>query len=109
MMNALLQLLGITQLKEWMPVVGSAAHILLILLLAWLVLRWSRRLINTFGVSMARRHPDAESLKRIETLRRVSRYVVTVALTLIAGSAILRQLGISIEPILATAGGAGLG
>lgn len=56
---------------------------------------------------MARRTGDDE-ISRVETLARVFRAVATIVIVLVAGSLILDALGISVAPILATAGVAGL-
>ena len=57
---------------------------------------------------MERRVSGADELPRITTVSRVLRYTATVTVVLVAGMLILSQLGISIAPILATAGVAGV-
>jgi small-conductance mechanosensitive channel len=66
------------------------------------------RLIRTFRKYMERRVSGPEELPRITTVSRVLRYTATVTVVLVAGMLILSQLGISIAPILATAGVAGV-
>ena len=56
---------------------------------------------------MARR-TTADELSRIATLERVFRYATTIVLSVVAGTLVLDTIGISIAPILATAGVAGL-
>ena len=56
---------------------------------------------------MARRTGEDE-ISRVETLARVFRAVATIIIILVAGTLILDALGISVAPILATAGVAGL-
>ena len=56
---------------------------------------------------MARR-TTADELSRIETLERVFRYAATAVILVVAGTLVLDTLGMSIAPILATAGVAGL-
>ena len=56
---------------------------------------------------MARR-TGADELSRIETLARVFRAAATIVIVLVAGTLVLDALGISITPILATAGVAGV-
>ena len=68
----------------------------------------ARRLIRTFRKYMERRVSGADELPRITTVSRVLRYTATVTVVLVAGMLILSQLGISIAPILATAGVAGV-
>ena len=65
------------------------------------------RLIRVFRAYMARRTGEDE-ISRIETLARVFRAVATIVIILVAGTLILDALGISVAPILATAGVAGL-
>jgi small conductance mechanosensitive channel len=57
---------------------------------------------------MARRTAAAEELRRIDTVGNALRYFATVVVVLVAGTLILGELGISITPILATAGVAGI-
>jgi len=57
---------------------------------------------------MARRTTAAEELRRIDTVGNALRYFATVVVVLVAGTLILGQLGISVAPILATAGVAGI-
>jgi small conductance mechanosensitive channel len=68
----------------------------------------ARRLIRTFRKYMERRVSGPDELPRITTVGRVLRYTATVTVVLVAGMLILSQLGISIAPILATAGVAGV-
>ena len=55
---------------------------------------------------MERRDPGQQS--RIQTLGRVFRYIAAVVIWLLAGMLVLGELGISVAPVLATAGVAGL-
>jgi moderate conductance mechanosensitive channel len=57
---------------------------------------------------MARRSPGGDEMRRIDTVGRVFRYSAGVVVILVAGMLILGELGISIAPILATAGVAGV-
>jgi len=56
---------------------------------------------------MARR-TGADEISRIETLARVFRAFATIVIMVVAGTLILDALGISVAPILATAGVAGV-
>lgn len=95
-------------LSEWLPVGGTLLRVAVILLLAWVGLSISRKLIRTFTTYMNARAATNEDSKRIETLARVFRYVATVAISLVAGMLALSELGISIAPILGAAGVVGL-
>ena len=57
---------------------------------------------------MTRRTSAADELQRIDTVGNVFRNFATVVVVLVAGMAVLNELGISIAPILATAGVAGI-
>lgn len=79
----------------------------MILLLAWLLLAIARRLIRLFHTHMASR-TAADEITRIETLAQVFRYFATAVICVVAGTLVLDAVGISIAPVLATAGVAGL-
>jgi small conductance mechanosensitive channel len=57
---------------------------------------------------MAKRASGADELRRIDTVGNAFRYFATVVVVLVAGMLILDELGISIAPLLATAGVAGI-
>ncbi len=57
---------------------------------------------------MVRRSTAADELRRIDTVGRAFRYFATVVVVLLAGMLVLNELGVSIAPILATAGVAGI-
>ncbi len=65
------------------------------------------RLIRVFRSYMARR-TGGDEVSRIETLARVFRNAAAVVIVIVAGTLVLDELGISIAPILATAGVAGV-
>jgi small conductance mechanosensitive channel len=75
---------------------------------AWAVQALAWRLIRLFRGYMARRTSAADELRRIDTVANAFRYFATVVVVLVAGMLVLNQLGISIAPILATAGVAGI-
>jgi small conductance mechanosensitive channel len=93
---------------RWTVVTQHTVRIALILALAWLVATILRRAIRVLRGRIESRIDDREALKRAETLSRVFRYIVTVAVSLIAGMTILSELGISLAPILGAAGIAGI-
>jgi small conductance mechanosensitive channel len=69
---------------------------------------FSGRLIRLLDQGWAARHPNPEERKRLETLTRVVRYIASVVVGAVAIMLVLAEIGISIAPILATAGIAGL-
>jgi len=87
--------------------VTAGLRIVVILILAWVVQGLAGRLIRIFRVYMARRTAGDE-VARIETLARVFRNTAGIVIFLVAGMLVLGELGISIAPILATAGVAGV-
>ena len=68
-----------------------------------------QRLIRRFGLPIAQRLGDAETIKRAETLGLVCRCLVAVAMSRVAGVLGLSEIGTSVEPILGAAGVVGLG
>ncbi len=95
-------------LLEYLHLPNELLHIIVILLLAWLLLGLSRKLIRLFRDYMNNRAATAEDKRRIETLARVFRYISTVVISLVAGMLVLSEIGISIAPILGAAGVVGI-
>ena len=100
--------LGLGQAAGWAKPVLSGVTVLLIVLLALLSAALARRFIMASHKRLAARAEGPEERKRIETLERVFRYIASVVVTVVAFMLVLSELGISIAPILATAGVAGL-
>jgi moderate conductance mechanosensitive channel len=100
--------LGLGQATGWAKPVLSGVTVLLIVLLAFLSAALARRFIMASHKRLAARAEGPEERKRIETLERVFRYIASVVVTVVAFMLVLSELGISIAPILATAGVAGL-
>ena len=65
------------------------------------------RLIRLFRSYMGRR-TGPDEIQRVETLARVFRHAAAIIIFIVAGTLVLDALGLSIAPILATAGVAGL-
>jgi moderate conductance mechanosensitive channel len=82
-------------------------RITVILVLAWVLQALASRLIRLFREYMSRR-TSGDEVARIETLARVFRNAAGVVIFIVAGTLILDELGISVAPILATAGVAGV-
>src|SRR4030067_2637316 len=83
-------------------------HVIIILILAWLLMRLSRKLISLFRNYTNTRVDSAEETRRIETLARVFRHTPRVVISLVGGMLALSELGISIAPILGAAGVVGI-
>jgi small conductance mechanosensitive channel len=75
---------------------------------AWALQTLAQRLIRTLRKYMEQRTSGPDELPRVATVGRVLRYTATVIVVLVAGMLILGELGISIAPILAAAGVAGV-
>lgn len=97
-----------TYLGEWQGLAVTALHVVLILVLTWLALGLSRKALGRLRRHMQQDLGDLERLKRLDTLERVFRYVATVIITLVGVMLVLSEVGISIAPILATAGVLGI-
>lgn len=87
---------------------ASGLRILLILTVTWAARGFFERVIRGFLGRLTRDLRDHEEVKRIETLARVFRYLVSVVLTLVGGMLILGEVGVSVAPILGAAGVVGL-
>lgn len=107
-MNTLLNALGIETLPAWVEHAMPIFHVVLILLLAWIALHVANRAIRKLREMLEARSVNPDDQKRIRTLGRVFRYIANVVIILVAGMLVLTELGISIAPILATAGVAGI-
>ena len=93
---------------DWLWLLESALHVVIILALTWLLLRLSRKGLARLRTHMQQDLGDRERIKRLDTLERVFRYVAAVVITLVGGMLVLSAVGISIAPILATAGVLGI-
>lgn len=103
-----LDAIGTAHAGEWAELVQSVWRIALVLLLAWVAVRLAHRLVNEIKAYVARIGGDAERQKRVETLARVFRHTFSALAILVTGMVVLGDLGISIAPILATAGVVGI-
>ena len=104
----ILRYMGLDHTSEWFELIQTSIHIILILIMAWLVVVVSHKLIRTLRTYLSSHAKDSGSIKRAETLGRVIRNITSVIVTLVAGMLILDEVGISIAPILAAAGVAGV-
>ena len=95
-------------LLNYMPFSKELLRVIVILILAWLLIVLSRKLIRLFRNYMNTRADTAEETRRIETLARVFRHTSIVAISLVAGMLALSELSISIAPILGAAGVVGI-
>ncbi|MBU3724031.1 MAG: mechanosensitive ion channel family protein [Burkholderiaceae bacterium] len=96
------------ELPAWAKGLVALTNVFLILLISWALMSASGRVIRTLNQRVASKNSDLEERKRIETLMRVFRYVASVVIGALTVMLVLAEIGISIAPILATAGVAGL-
>ena len=80
----------------------------MILVVAWALQAIAARLIRIFRGYMSKRASGADELRRIDTVGAAFRYFASVVVVLVAGMLVLSELGVSIAPVLATAGVAGI-
>lgn len=107
-MESLLTALGLTDAAKLGAMTQSALHIVLILIGTWVLKILVNKGIRSFRLYLASHRGKMEDKQRLETLGRVFRYTGNVVITVMAGMLIFTELGISIAPILATAGVLGL-
>jgi moderate conductance mechanosensitive channel len=92
---------------ETRAVLRQVLRIVAIVVVAWILQAAAARLIRLFRAYMARRSGPDE-IGRVETLARAFRNAAVIVIFILAGTLVLGELGVSIAPILATAGVAGI-
>lgn len=90
--------------REWLHIALPALRIAIIWLLTWLALWMIGRGLRTLKAYMAGPADGVNDSRRIETLMNVFRYAANIVLAAVALMLTLSTVGISITPILATAG-----
>lgn len=90
------------------PWLLSLGRVLGVLLLAWILVRVARRSIEALRLRQIGRASDPEEIRRIDTLMRVLRYLLTVVAGVVTALIVLGQIGIAVAPILGAAGVAGI-
>lgn len=98
---------------SWDQIIFSSIRILLIFAGAWGVMFFLQKLLRKLEHHLLNRdrtegEPPSEAAKRVETLVRLIRQATFLALWTTVGLIILREIGIDIGPILASAGILGL-
>jgi small-conductance mechanosensitive channel len=96
------------ELKQWMDFGHPIIRIFLVWVLAWVVLRFIRKLMHALRAHLAGQVNQHRDYRRVETLTSVFRYASNLVIAGVAIMLTLSELGISIAPILATAGVAGI-
>jgi small-conductance mechanosensitive channel len=86
----------------------GGVHIILILILTAIALRAAKVLSTRLISVVVRQKEDPEFQKRTQTLGSIVRYVLIIAIIIVAAMTLLKGLGVEIAPILAAAGIVGL-
>ncbi|WP_020677905.1 mechanosensitive ion channel family protein [Geopsychrobacter electrodiphilus] len=97
----------------WEVIIKTSLRVSLILILSWvatkiilkLIQRFEHRLVQT---SAEKGEPPSESEKRIETIVRLVKQAVLLAFWLTVGLILLKEFGVEVGPILASAGVVGV-
>lgn len=97
----------------WAGISAGSLRVILILIVAWVAMRAAKAALRRFEERMIHRgvqtgEVPSESLKRADTLVRLLRQGVVILLWLVTGLVLLREFGVEIAPILASAGIVGL-
>ena len=92
---------------RWMETAHPAWRIFLIWLAALLLLRFTHKLVGMMRAQIAGKDWGHDN-RRLDTLSNVFQHTATIVMLTIAGMLTFDQIGISIAPILATAGVAGI-
>lgn len=97
----------------WDVVVKTGLRILIVLFAAWFTVMLLHKFINRLEKrllrkSLAEGEPATESEKRIETITRLLRQAAQLALWVTVLLVVLKEIGIEIAPVIASAGIVGL-
>jgi small-conductance mechanosensitive channel len=86
----------------------TALQVVVILAIAWALMRLLDRGLERFRRTMDGRIENLDDIQRVVTLSRVFRHTGHVVITVVAIMLVMQRLGVSIAPLLATAGVAGI-
>jgi moderate conductance mechanosensitive channel len=97
----------------WEPFAIAGLRIFMMILFAWIALKLVQRFLHRLEKrliikSVQEGEPPSESQKRIETIVRLIKQGLQLALLLTFGLVILKEVGVEVAPILASAGVVGL-
>ncbi|OYY82383.1 MAG: mechanosensitive ion channel protein MscS, partial [Methylophilales bacterium 16-45-9] len=108
-MEYIIKQLGFTDYAQFLLIAHGVVKVLVILLVAFILLKLTANLIKNVRRHLNHRAGDnLEENKRVDTMCRVIRYVLTVIIYAVTVIEILNEIGISIAPILGAAGVVGL-
>jgi small conductance mechanosensitive channel len=108
-MEYMIKQLGFTDYEQFLLVAHGTIKVLVILLAAFILLKLTDNLVKNIRLHLNERAGDnLEESKRVDTMCRVMRYVLTVIIYAVTFIEILNEIGISIAPVLGAAGVVGL-
>jgi small conductance mechanosensitive channel len=98
---------------NWQAIIGSAGRILLLLVVAWILMKVLKVILQRFEQRLIKKdtqegEPASESAKRVETLTRLLHQGISLGVWVVLILLIFREVGVDIAPILAGAGIVGL-
>ncbi len=94
--------------QQWSAPVFSGLRIMLIIAFAWVAIMVLQRVVGAVRLRVEARLDGADGPQRAETLGRVVRYLIALAVSVVAVMLVLAEIGISLAPILGAAGVVGL-
>lgn len=97
-----------TSFIDHLHVPAEMLRVILTLLVAWVLIIVSRKLIRVFSDYARQGIESAEEGRRVETLARMLRYIFNVVILIVAAVWLLSELGVSVTPILGAAGVVGI-
>lgn len=104
----LLSSLGMTQIPSWFLLVMSSLNVAIIIVAAIILRSIAKRLLMNLHKRLLARAPGLEERKRVNTLDRIFGYILSVVIVVVTVMLVLSEMGISIAPLLATAGVVGI-
>jgi moderate conductance mechanosensitive channel len=104
---------GFVEQISWAALLAGILRILFITVAAWLLLSILKLLLNRMQQTLIQRASEqgemaTEATKRVDTLIRLLRQAAVIIVWVMASLVILREVGVEIGPILASAGVVGL-
>lgn len=107
-MNQYLKAFDSINWQQWSAPVLSGLRIMLIIAIAWGAIVVLQRVVGAVRLRVEARLDGADGPQRAETLGRVVRYLIALAVSVVAVMLVLAEIGISLAPILGAAGVVGL-
>ncbi|MCJ7600534.1 MAG: hypothetical protein MUO63_03420, partial [Desulfobulbaceae bacterium] len=97
----------------WDTIIKTGLRVSMILIFAWVAMKLLQKTLQRLEQNLTKKseeegEPPSESQKRIETIVRLIKQACLLALWLTVGLVILKEFGVEIGPIIASAGVVGL-